>query len=91
MALAMGGQETRNAEALKKGMPKDVASYIERVFECEHWSGEEPYDGGRQRQINRAVTKLRCDRLPQDRRKLRRKYRNDPKILKVLEEAHDLD
>jgi hypothetical protein len=26
------------------GSPKRITAFIERVVECNHWDGEEPYD-----------------------------------------------
>jgi hypothetical protein len=90
-ACLMAAQAPADVEALKKGMPKDVASFIERTFECNHYGGEEPYDAGRAKQIERARKKLRCEDLPRDGKRLRKKYRNDPKVLKALDAADDLD
>lgn len=87
----MAKQAPTDVEALKKGVPKDVASFIDRTFECNHWGGEEPYDAKRAKQIERAVKRLRCDGLPRDEKKLRKKYRNNPKVLKALDEADNLD
>ena len=76
-----------DVDALKKGMPKDVVSFIERASECSHWGGEEPYDKERADQIGKAWRELRCDALSGDEKRLRRKYRRNSKVLKALDEA----
>ena len=78
-------QDPRDIEALKKGQPKDVASFISRAFGCRHFSGEEPYSRERGREIKSAMKKLKCDRLAQDEQRLRRKYRSNPAVLKALD------
>ena len=64
--------------------PRDIGSFAERRAECEHWGGEEPYDKSRLTQINAAVAKLRCGRLPADEKALRRKYKGRPRLLRLI-------
>ena len=52
-------------------LPAAVTRLAERWEMCGHWSGEEPYDAPRRREIERAVRVLRCDRLDQDERRWR--------------------
>jgi hypothetical protein len=80
-------QDPAEIEALKKGQPKDVASFIERVFECTYYGGEEPYSKDRAREIKAATKKLHCNRLSRDEAKLRWKYRRKPVIIAAIDAA----
>ena len=40
---------------ITNGQPEDVVAFIERMVECNHWGGEEPYDKERGEQIRKAV------------------------------------
>src|SRR5215471_3259313 len=70
---------------LRKGMPDDVVSFIRRAVECNHWGGEDAYDKERAEFISKAVEKAGCSKLDADEKELRRKYRNQPKILETIE------
>ncbi|MES2017184.1 MAG: hypothetical protein V4484_11870 [Pseudomonadota bacterium] len=72
---------------LKKGQPKDVAILIERLVGCNHWSGEEPYDAGRKKEIASAMTNLKCDRLDADEAKALKRHANNPKAQEALRVA----
>lgn len=47
-------------------LPHDVEAFLDRRAQCEHWAGEDPYDGPRAREIESAVQRLRCDSLETD-------------------------
>src|SRR5215471_3259311 len=70
---------------LRKGMPDDVVSFIRRAVESNHWGGEDAYDKERAEFISKAVEKAGCSKLDADEKELRRKYRNQPKILETIE------
>lgn len=53
-------------EQLLTGMPDDVATVIERVDGCVHWTGETPFDDERAAQIEKALAELRCSDLQKD-------------------------
>lgn len=74
---------------LKAGMPRPVAALIDRLVECNHWSGEEPYDQGRRKEIDAAIASLRCQSLDRDLQKMLRRYPDDPKIAENLRRARD--
>lgn len=74
---------------LKRGQPKDVKKLIDRLAGCTHWSGEEPYDAERKREITLAMKELRCDRLEQDEAVARKRYAKQPGVLKVLQQAKE--
>jgi len=84
-------QDTPEVKKLIKGMPKDVASFVRRTDECNHWGGESPYDKARAKEIKKAVARLRCDQLKADEETLRRKYQDNAKILQVLDKVKDLE
>jgi hypothetical protein len=86
----VAGDLPDDVAALQRGQPKEVRLFIERVFLCHHWAGEEPYSQARAKQINEAVQKLRCDQLPSDEARLRKKYKSNPKVLAALDSAKAL-
>ena len=88
LRAAAAGDEDPLAD-LKKGTPKDVAALIERIVECNHWSGEDPYDAERKKEISSALTDLKCNRLTPDESETRRKYANNSKVLNALKKAKE--
>ena len=74
---------------LKRGQPADVRKLIDRISDCSHWAGEEAYDAERKREILRAVTRLKCDRLEQDEVVARKRYAKQPGVLKALQDAKE--
>ncbi len=83
-------QEPTDFEALKKDQPKDVQTFIRRVFLSHHWTGEEPYGKKRAEQIKQAITKLKSNRLEADKARLRHQYQKKPKVLAPLNTAKNL-
>jgi hypothetical protein len=71
--------------------PQPVATFIERRTGCNHWNGKggggEP---GREKQIERARKQLGCDQIDTDERSLRKRYRNLPDVLQLLNDTEDL-
>lgn len=76
-------------DRLKAGMPAPVAALIDRMVQCQHWGGEEPYDAARRREIAHAVRQLRCDSLQQDERRLLKVHANRPEVRQRIEAARD--
>lgn len=70
-------------------VPTDIAAYVQRRTQCNHWAGEEPYDQARRGQIARAMTKLHCTGLDADEKKLRRRYAHAPAQLQQIDAAKD--
>ena len=70
--------------------PPDIALYVQRRAQCNHWSGEEPYDKARAAEINRAVAKFACNTLDADEKRLLRRYRSTPALLKRIREAREV-
>src|SRR3974390_1995433 len=77
-------------KTLQKWMPKDVTAFISKFAECSHWGNEDPYDKERAEFIRNAALKAGCSRLDGEEFQLRRKYRNDPKILEIIKKARNL-
>lgn len=75
--------------SLKAGQPGDVKKLIDRLAGCTHWSGEEPYDAERKREISLAMKELGCDRLEKDEAATRKRYAKRPGVLKVLQHAKE--
>lgn len=78
-----------NIPNFKLGMPKDVVAFFDRQEQCLHWSAEDPSDPKRAKQIEAAMTKLKCDALPDDMENLRDEHHNDANILDRLSQADD--
>jgi hypothetical protein len=80
---------TDEVRARVERAPKKVASFIERRAYCNHFLGEEPYDNARAAELAKTIRELRCNRIDQDERNLRRVYRNSPKMLRLLADTAD--
>jgi hypothetical protein len=76
-------------DEITKGQPEDVQLLIERITDCNHWSGETPFDADRKREIILALRDIKCDRLPKDVAAARKRYANRPKVLDALEHAKE--
>ena len=70
-----------------KGMPKSVKLFIQRQIDCNHWSGEEPYDKARLKEINSAVAELKCDTLDKDKNNLIKKYKAKQGVIDAINKA----
>lgn len=65
------------------GMPLDVQHFIIDYDDCQHWLGEEPYDGERRREINQAVAAV-CPGVDARRAQLVKRYRANARVLARL-------
>lgn len=65
-------------------LPPDLKHYGEKAELCIHFSGEEPYDAARRKEIEAGVKK-NCTGLKETERSLRTKYKNDPKATAYLD------
>ena len=74
---------------LKRGQPKDVVAMVDRIAMCNHFSGEEPYDAARSKEIAAAMKRYGCDRLDKDEAMLRERYRQSEGVQTVLRNAHE--
>ena len=69
-------------------LPQDARHVAERSVACIHFWGEATGTGDqRDREVSDRLRELRCDRIERDLDEVRLKYKNAPKILKVLKEA----
>jgi len=66
-------------------LPHDAEALLDRRVQCEHWAGEEPYDGPRAREIEETVQRLRCDSLETDESRIRLRYKRNNLVIKALE------
>jgi len=73
-----------SVDAVKRGQPKDVVEFIDRVIKCAHWSGEEPYDADRTKQILSAEKKLNCARLKADETSILKKYTGNKSVSNAI-------
>lgn len=64
-----------------------VVQFLERAEMCEHFAGEEPYDGERRAEINKNLNDLRCSTLVRDGEALRVSRRDRPDDLRRIDEA----
>ncbi|HEY9218228.1 MAG TPA: hypothetical protein VIO94_09270 [Phenylobacterium sp.] len=78
--------EDADLDGRLKAAPSDVRSFVARRADCDHWTGEEPYDAERRAEIEAAIADLRCARIEQDEAVLRAHYRERPDILQLLDE-----
>jgi hypothetical protein len=74
------------AAAAQRPLPAEITRFLDRRMNCEHWMGEEPYDAERRAEIEDAINDLRCARLGQDERRLRRIYARRPDVIAKLDE-----
>jgi hypothetical protein len=82
--------DDQDLDKLVATLPKDAAAVVNRRLECDHWAGEEPYDKARAREIARATTRNKCDSLERDEAAMLKRYANDPKVVKAVNEAKAL-
>ena len=69
-------------------LPKDARDVAERGVACMHFWGEiTGSNKERDKEVNRALKKLKCDRIEQDLAKVRTKHQKNPKVLAILREA----
>lgn len=70
----------------------DVARHLAAREECAHWAGEVSDDlpAERRRQIEKAVARLKCDRLPAEETRLRETRAADAHTIALLDKADEL-
>lgn len=75
---------------LTKGQPKDVVKMIDRYVGCNHWGGEEPYNEERRKEIDSAMSDLRCDTLTNDEKIILQRYSGNKRVLEALKSAKEM-
>jgi hypothetical protein len=73
-----------DAWSADNALPVEVRSLVSRREQCHHWAGEEPYDKSRGKQIDRAMTRLKCDGIEKEVEAMRAKYVNDARVQAAL-------
>ena len=94
LSAAACANEVRNLPQVKKitdGQPEEVIAFIERMVECNHWAGEDPYDKERAEQIRKAIENARCDSLASEKKVLELKYKENKKVLDAIGKAKVLN
>ncbi|MCM2279655.1 MAG: hypothetical protein NDJ89_16395 [Oligoflexia bacterium] len=77
-------------KAITQGQPRDVAALVERIVECSHWGGEDPYDKARAEAIAKAASSAGCDRIEPDTQVLRKKYKGNKAVADAIARAENL-
>jgi hypothetical protein len=77
-------------DKLAATLPKDAGAVVKRRLECDHWAGEEPYDKARAREIAGAIRRNKCGSLERDEAATLKRYANDPKVAKAVNDAKSL-
>jgi hypothetical protein len=77
-------------DKLAATLPKDAGAVVKRRLECDHWAGEEPYDKARAREIAGAIRRNKCGSLERDEAATLKRYANDPKVVKAVNDAKSL-
>ena len=83
-------EDTQIFRTRVESVPRKVANFIERRANCNHFTGEEPYDPERAAYLNKTIRELKCARISRDERRLARAYRDRPEILQLLKDTEDL-
>lgn len=72
---------------LTADLPQEARDAIFRIVDCNHWTGEEPYDEARAEEIAAAITDLDCDGAYREIEQLQQKYAARPEVLNAIETA----
>jgi hypothetical protein len=83
-------EDYEDLDKLVATLPKDAAAVVKRRLECDHWAGEEPYDNARAREIARAIRRNKCSSLATDEAATLKRYPNNPKVVKAVNDAKAL-
>jgi len=91
LAIYLASLDVYAADRMRDGfpdLPKPARAVAERSLACQHFWGEANGTGDeRDKEVARTLKELKCDRVERDLKKVRAKYRKDPKISKILDEA----
>ena len=84
-AIAASGCARHVAASGADALPTDVIAFLERRVLCEHFLGEEPYDGERRQFLARSI-EATCRGTDAALAALRERYRDDAPVLERLGE-----
>jgi len=90
LAATARATEVGPGAELKGNQPPAVAALIDRIINCNHWSGESPYDADRAKQISAALSELRCSQLKDDEAAILSKYQADAAVKRAISAAHEV-
>jgi hypothetical protein len=77
--------------AASAALPPDAARLAARIEACVHFAGEVNGDrSARDREVARRMDALRCERVPRDVARMRRRYPRDAAVQRALDPASDL-
>jgi len=82
--------ETGDGAAIPPGdVPAPIRQYIDKMEQCQHWSGEAGDDAppARQREIAGQLKKLGCASRPRDEKALQAKFAGQPRWLGLIARA----
>lgn len=79
--------DLNEVDAVKVGMPEDVAALVDRIVGCNHWSGEPPFDKDRTNEIKHVLSELKCGEIGSDIESMRAKYWARPNVDRALDTA----
>jgi hypothetical protein len=69
-------------------LPVDAKNVAERSLACNHFWGEISGNGDeRDKEVSKKLTDLKCSQISQEIKAIRYKYRNNLKILAILDDA----
>lgn len=68
-------------------IPEEIKSVVMKLENCNHWSGEEPTNEKRKKEIEGNLRKLGCEKLPAQVEALKKKHAADPLAQQYLEAA----
>jgi hypothetical protein len=80
----------QDLDKLVATLPKDAGAVVKRRLERDHWAGEQPYDKARAREIAGAIRRNKCSSLERDEAATLKRYANDPKVVKAVNDAKAL-
>ena len=71
-------------------LPADVTAFLDRRVNCDHWTGEEPYDAERRAEIEAAIRQFRCVTIERDEVRLRKLHAKNRAVVVALDKPSPL-
>ena len=84
--MALSASLLGHLATARAAAPTDIETFRGKIETCVHFSGEEPYDAQRRREIERGI-KESCGGLKAQAKRLKLKYAGQPGPLKQIESA----
>ena len=86
-SAARADPTTQMRRTLITSAPHDVQNFIRRRTDCNHFDGEISGEPDLDERVLRIRSKLRCDQLDADTRRLEAKYRRRPSLILLMKET----